>query len=176
MLSFPFAFLALSLISIVNAIPPSNGYFRILDFQGRSVDLHNRRGADFNPIQSHNMTIGEGAQKWLLIPTGVNQFYISNAISGSFASYTTASIGGDPDRCQVCAHSSITRWSITPNGAGYKIAEANSGLVMTPCPFQPILGLTTSPLTLEDFEPTQIRQVFTLQTCQVSSFSRSSII
>ncbi|KAJ7670390.1 hypothetical protein B0H17DRAFT_1246146 [Mycena rosella] len=157
-----FALLILSPAAVGNAVPPSSGFFRILDFENRSVDLHNRSPADFDPIQTYNTSIGEGAQKWLFTPTGApNQFRISNAVSGTFASYTTAPIGGDPNRCQVCAHPNLaTLWNITANGAGFKIAESNSGLVMCAWQFQPTLPLPTSPLTLEAFDPTQTRQLF----------------
>ncbi|KAJ7484258.1 hypothetical protein FB451DRAFT_1363811 [Mycena latifolia] len=165
--------LILSLAAIGNAIPPSNGFFRILDFENRSVDLHNTSPVDFDPIQTYNSTIGDDAQKWLFTSTGApNQFRISNAVTGTFASYTTAPIGGDPNRCQVCAHPDLpTLWNITANGAGFKIAESKSGLVMCAWQFQPTLPLPTSPLTLEAFDPTQIRQVFTLQTCPFFSCS-----
>ncbi|KAJ7241819.1 hypothetical protein C8J57DRAFT_1477660 [Mycena rebaudengoi] len=117
-----FALLILSLAAIVQAVPPSNGFFRILNFENRSVDLHDRSTVDFDPIQSYNTSL-------------------------------------------VCAHPNLaTLWNITVNGGGFKIAESNSGLVMTAWPFQPMLPLPTSPLTLEAFDPTQPRQVFTLQT------------
>ncbi|KAJ7484253.1 hypothetical protein FB451DRAFT_1435471 [Mycena latifolia] len=169
--------LILSLAAIGNAVPPSNGVFRILDFENRSVDLHNASPVDFDPIQSFATALGEGAQKWVFNATGApNQFLISNAVSGTYASYTTAPTGGDPNRCQVCAHAHPvgTLWDVTANGAGFTIAEARSGLVMCAWPFQPeLLYQPTSPLTLEAFDPNQIRQVFTLEPCQYQVYSRS---
>ncbi|KAJ6461158.1 hypothetical protein C8R47DRAFT_1327527 [Mycena vitilis] len=161
------SFLFLSLTAFVRAAPPSNGSFRITDFESRSVDLHNASPVDFDPIQSFTPSAGDIAQNWLFQPTGApNQFRISNAGSLTFASYTNAPIAGNPNRAQVCAHPDpITLWNITANGnSGFSIRESQSGLAITAWQFQPALALATSPLTLETFDPTQPRQTFTLQT------------
>ncbi|KAJ6553285.1 hypothetical protein B0H19DRAFT_1072748 [Mycena capillaripes] len=154
----------LSLTALTSAVAPFNGFLRIIDFEGRSVDLHNTSPVDYDPIQSYNSTVGDVAQKWLFnSTTGGNPWRISNAATGTFASYTTAPIGGDPQRSQVCAHPNpITFWSFSPNGAGFNIQEAGSGLALTAWPFQPTLPLPTSPLTLELLNTTLGRQVFTL--------------
>ncbi|KAJ7930724.1 hypothetical protein B0H13DRAFT_1858531 [Mycena leptocephala] len=160
------ALLILSLATIGNAIPPSNGFFRILDYANRSVDLHNRSPADWGPIQSYNSSAGELAQKWLFtaIAGAPNQFSISNAASGTFASYTTAPLEDDPTRSQVCDE---LEWFRRSDTLFARIVESKSGAVMCAWSFQPTLPSPTSPLTLDGFDPTQIRQVFTFQTCQI---------
>ncbi|KAJ6461157.1 hypothetical protein C8R47DRAFT_1159881 [Mycena vitilis] len=161
-----FALLILSLTTtLVRAgVPPSNGFFRITDFESRCVDLHNNRPVDFNPIHAFTPSPGQIAQNWLLQPTGpANQFRISNAGAFTFVSYTTAPIAGDPTRAQVCAHpNAITLWNITANGnAGFNILDSQFGLAMTSWPFQPALISPSAPLTLEPLDPTQARQIFT---------------
>ncbi|KAJ7484245.1 hypothetical protein FB451DRAFT_1169315 [Mycena latifolia] len=144
--------LILSLAAMGNAAVLSDGAYRILDFTDRSVDLHNASPVDFDPIQSFTTATGQGAQKWVFNATGApNQYRITNYVSGTYMSYTTASTGGNPNRCQVCAHKAPapTLWNITANGAGYTIAESNSGLAMCAWPFQPqLMDQPTSPVSI----------------------------
>ncbi|KAJ7914565.1 hypothetical protein B0H13DRAFT_2325155 [Mycena leptocephala] len=160
----------LSLTALASAIAPFNGFLRITNFEGRSVDLHIRSPADYAPIQSYMTTVGEPAQKWLFnSSTSANPWRISNAASGTFVSYTTAptGIGGSAERSSACAHPNpITVWNFLPNGAGFNIQETTSGTVLTAWPFQPTLPLPTSPLTLETLNSSLARQVFTLAACE----------
>ncbi|KAJ7093472.1 hypothetical protein B0H15DRAFT_971992 [Mycena belliarum] len=159
-----FALAVLSFVAIGSAVSPSNGFFRILNFENRSMDLHIVNPADFDPISAIGSAPGQVAQKWFLSSTGVlNQFRISNAQTGTFASYTTAFLENDPNHAQLCAHPNSTLWNITASGAGFKIAEATFGLAITAWDFQP--PFPTSPLTLETFDSSQARQVFTFQAC-----------
>ncbi|KAJ7214432.1 hypothetical protein GGX14DRAFT_392458 [Mycena pura] len=168
----------LSLTALASAIAPMNGFFRITDFEGRSLDLHDRTPADFGPVQSFIPTVGEPAQEVHLLrccawifdsSTSANPWRISNAASGTFASYTTAPAGilGSAERSSFCTHPNpITVWNFLPNGAGFNIQETTSGAVLTAWPFQPTLPQPTSPLTLDALDPSLARQVFTLATCE----------
>ncbi|KAJ7620751.1 hypothetical protein DFH06DRAFT_1143853 [Mycena polygramma] len=153
----------LALTALVHALSPPGGFYRITDFGSRSVDLHESNVVDFNPIQSFPSSAGNVAQNWLLQSTGLpNQFRVSHASAFNFASYTTAPIGGSPNRAQVCAHpTAITLWNITATGTGgaFSIRESRTGLALTAWPFQPALALATSPLPdiRELFPPTLSR-------------------
>lgn len=74
-------FVLLSLIALVNAVAPSNGFFRILDFENRSVDLHNKSPADYDPIQTYNSSAGELAQKVGLSSSGLSILNIAIAFA-----------------------------------------------------------------------------------------------
>jgi hypothetical protein len=52
----------LSLTALVSAIAPFKGFLRIVDFEGRSVDLYDRLPVDYDPIQSFSTSAGEPAQ------------------------------------------------------------------------------------------------------------------
>ncbi|KAJ7214436.1 hypothetical protein GGX14DRAFT_392462 [Mycena pura] len=105
---------------------------RITDFEGRSLDLHDRTPADFGPVQSFIPTVGEPAQEGA--PLAVL--------------CAPAGILGSAERSSFCTHPNpITVWNFLPNGAGFNIQETTSGAVLTAWPFQPTLPQPTSPLT-----------------------------
>ncbi|KAJ7306636.1 hypothetical protein DFH08DRAFT_824596 [Mycena albidolilacea] len=133
----------LSLTALASAIAPFNGFLRITNFEGRSVDLHIRSPADYAPIQSYMTTVGEPAQKVHLLRTLWYRRKRGTLLG-------------------LRASQSDHHLELPSEWRRIQHPGDDLGTVLTAWPFQPTLPLPTSPLTLETLNASLARQVFTL--------------
>ncbi|KAJ6588001.1 hypothetical protein B0H19DRAFT_1247723 [Mycena capillaripes] len=144
----------------------------IVDFQGNVFDLANLNSNALNPnapVQGLNHVVGDIAQQWVINEVNVESqlFTIANPKVGTFLSYSTAAIGGNPISSQLFGSSkNATQWIISAGNFGYGIIEPSSQDIVTSWPRQSTnttnLGSST-PLTLQPFQDV-IQHVFNFQT------------
>ncbi|KAJ7291714.1 hypothetical protein C8J57DRAFT_1492174 [Mycena rebaudengoi] len=143
---------------------PTNTPINIVDFQKNVFDLASAKPNA--PVQGLNHRVGDPAQQWVIHAVGGQVFQIVNPTAGTFFSYSTAAIGGDPVCSQLFGESDIpTQWIISPGNTGFQIIENSSKRIVTSWPRLKTnstdLGSST-PLTLQPFYDVP-EQLFTFQ-------------
>lgn len=124
---------------------PTNTPINIVDFQKNVFDLASAKPNA--PVQGLNHRVGDPAQQvrtsqltvlpsltmitlqWVIHAVGGQVFQIVNPTAGTFLSYSTAAIGGDPVCSQLFGESDIpTQWIISPGNTGFQSVPAETFL------------------------------------------------
>ncbi|KAJ7291118.1 hypothetical protein C8J57DRAFT_1458073 [Mycena rebaudengoi] len=149
----------------VAAAPPINTLLNINDFQGNVFDLAFGSPAALAPVQTACPQADSRRPKWTIAPAGT-LFTVKNTNRVTFLSFTMAGTnpGVSPVCAQACGNPTQTVWNITANanGLGFNIIEPTSNLaVMSWRKSTSPVAESTTPLTLQDFNPNEPQQVFT---------------
>ncbi|KAJ7128484.1 hypothetical protein C8R44DRAFT_732827 [Mycena epipterygia] len=142
---------------------------RILNFSKlNSFDLANGVCGDFTPVQSYQVGAGFPNQEWLLTG-GPLTWQIVSANCNTFLAYPGAGPNSSPQiivRAQtVTRKTATTSWQVSlvnpavPTGP-WTIIETASGAALTAWDHDGISVLPSSPITLEEANPSDTRQQF----------------
>ncbi|KAF7325210.1 hypothetical protein MKEN_00565300 [Mycena kentingensis (nom. inval.)] len=165
-----------------------NYSWKISDFQGHFVDLHNGGRANFTPIHSFATDTGSKNQEWGLISNRATPLlYVAvnqKSSVGSQMAHTTGLVAGYTSppgppavHAQVVGGTGKNFWwmldymNATESAmAGFRFIDYESGLALTAWPAKK--GFPSSPLTLEFLDVDNEKQAFNLTCVENISFGR----